>query len=133
MSNKLAGDELLDFARQNAHFGQSYVIEKAGYFSMRGGKLGLKIKEYTRAIQEANGIMMGPTINDRPSTRQPSYRLKSSNRNVIPVSGWYSRDMGLEPGDYVDIEPMTAPDGRDGYFISPEKVPETTGACAILA
>ena len=133
MSNKLTGDDLLDFARENAHFGLSYVIEGAGYTSNRGGKIGLKTGEYHAAMNAAQGLVFGPTITNRPSTRLPSYRLKSSNRNVIPVSGWYSRDMGLEPGDYVDIELMELPDGRRGYFISPERVPETVGACAILA
>lgn len=133
MPNKLTGDDLLAFTEENAHYGQSYVIEGAGYVATRGGKVGLKKDEYHAALNAARGIVFGPTITNRPSTRQPSYRLKASNRNVIPVSGWYSRDMGLEPGDYVAIEPMTAPDGRDGYFISPERMPEAVGACAILA
>ena len=134
MANKLTGDELLAFVRENAHFGQSYVIEKAGYFSMRGGKLGLKRNEYTQAIQEANGIVMGPTITNRPSNRQPTFKVRSSKRNVIPLSGCYSEMLDIQPGEIVDIERFEDENGRIHLDISKRiEVPEPTGACAILA
>lgn len=134
MASKLTGDELLDFVRENAHFGQSYVIEKAGYFSMRGGKLGLKRNEYTQAIQEANGIVMGPTITNRQNNRQPTFRVRSSKRNVIPLSGCYSEMLGIQPGETVDIERFEDDQGTIHLdIVKHVEVPETTGACAILA
>jgi hypothetical protein len=134
VTTKLTGDELLAFSKENAHQGEKYVMEAAGYFQIRRGKMGLLPGEYRRAISEAIGIVMGPTISDKPSNRQPTYKIRSSNRNVIPLSGCYSRMMDLEPGDYVDIEPMDKPDGTTGFFISKAKEElEPTGACAILA
>ena len=134
MTAKLTGDELLAFSKENAHQGEKYVIQAAGYFQIRQGKVALLPGEFSRALSSANGIVFGPTISDKPSNRQPTYKIRSSNRNVIPLSGCYSRMMDLEPGDYVDIEPMETPDGRTGFFLSKAKEElEPTGACAILA
>ena len=134
MTTKLTGDELLAFTEENAHQGEKYVIQAAGYFQIRRGKVALLPGEFNRALSSANGIVFGPTISDKPSNRQPTYKIRSSNRNVIPLSGCYSRMMGLQPGDYVLIEPMETPEGRTGFFISKAtEEQEPTGACAILA
>ena len=134
-SARLTGDELLDFVETNAPLGEKWVIENAGYFAVRNGRVTLKNSEYHAAVSAARGIVFGPTLTNRPSNRQPTYRIRTSNRNVIPVSGCYSRMLDLQPGDQVDIESIKDPDGNvvELRFRKHTEELEAVGACAILA
>ena len=129
MSSKLTGEALLAYVQENSGLDMATMIEGAGYSAMRNGKPGLKKTEFFKELSAAQGITIGETHSQNPSTRQPNFLVKASSRGVIPLSGCYANMLDVQPGEYVKIEQED-----DVLILSKYREESTnTGACAILA
>lgn len=107
--SRLVGQALLDFVRQKGAEGvdRDTVVEMAGYVARRGDKKSLQRTRFFEAIAQANGLALGPIV--APTTRsgfgaQPTYRVKVGKNGLLPVSAAYTRQIGLTPGSYGEIQ-----------------------------
>jgi hypothetical protein len=103
---RLQGEELLDFLKANEGAELEKLIEGAGYTASRGGRRTLQKSKFFAAFSQANGYNLGSFTVNMPEGlgKEASYRLKVGPKGLIPVSRAYTDQIGLKPGDYVNVE-----------------------------
>lgn len=95
---RLTGQQLLEFARDNSHMSRDEVIKAAGYVKVKKDRPGLLRSEFYQALAQAQGIPLGAPVGRK---RMPSGKLKVTSKGTLPVGAPYTRMLGLEIGDYV--------------------------------
>ena len=118
---KLEGAELLDCCINNAGADEAFLMQKAGYSTVRNGKVALKKTEFFHALMRAKGIDIAPNKLEKPKS-QPSFRVKASKRGVLPIAQCYSSLIDIGPNEVARIE--TEGTGNDTVLvISKEIIP----------
>jgi len=113
---RLTGDDLLTFIRQNQGGDRDALALDAGYFVMRHGKASVQRSEFLQAITEAHGTPVGPTVTRTGRKgKPPTYKIKVSPKGIAPIGPCYTKQIGMEPGQSVIV---TVEDG--GIFLEPE-------------
>jgi len=113
---KLTGDALITFIRQNPEGDRDALALDAGYFVMRHGRPSVQRSEFLQAIADAHGTPVGPTVIRRGRKgKPPTYRIKVSPKGIAPIGPCYTKQIGVEPGQSVIV---TVEDG--GIFLEPE-------------
>ena len=99
---KLTGRDLLDHFTRNAGRKTADIVQEAGYWRKNGDRITIQFTQFWNAYAAANGHQLadakGPTVRKRGDV------LKVGKKGMVPVSGAYTRDLGLEAGDYFKIE-----------------------------
>ncbi|MAB74954.1 MAG: hypothetical protein CMO47_00625 [Verrucomicrobiales bacterium] len=101
MPEKLTGDALIEFAKDNQHLSRDELIAQSGYVKTKKGKQGVCRAEYHQAIAAAMGVPIGAPVGHK---RKPTGRLKVTSKGTLPVGAPYTRLLGLEIGDYVQAK-----------------------------
>lgn len=121
---RLTGDALITFIRQNPNGDRDALALDAGYFVMRHGKASVQRSEFLQAIADAHGTPVGPTIARKGRKgKPPTYKIKISPKGIAPIGPCYTKQIGVEPGQSVLV---TVEDG--GIFLEPENPNETIAA-----
>ena len=100
---KLEGAELLECCNNNKGADEAFLMQEAGYSTVRNGKVALKKTEFFHALMRAKGIDIAPNKLEKPKS-QPSYRVKASKRGVLPIAQCYSSLIGIGPNEFAKIE-----------------------------
>ena len=113
---KLTGDALLTFVRQNQGGDRDAIAIDAGYFVMRHGRPSVQHSEFLQAVTSAQGLDIGPTISRKGRKgKPPTYKIKVSPKGIAPIGPCYTKQIGVDPGEFVVV---TVEDG--GIFLEPE-------------
>lgn len=113
--DRLTGEALLTFVRQNPDGDRDALALDAGYFQMRNGRASVQRSEFLQAITEAHGTPVGRTIAPQGSKgKAPAYKVKVSPKGIAPVGPSYIKQIGVEPGQWLMI---TIEDG--GIYLEP--------------
>lgn len=100
---KLTGDALLEFVRSKDGTDRDEVIKEAGYCVMRGGRESLQRTQFFQALCAAQGTSLGNTLPKPGKGRAPTYRLKVGTNGQVPVTGAYTSQINVKPGDYLKV------------------------------
>lgn len=100
---KLTGDALLEFVRSKDGTDRDEVIKEAGYCVMRGGRESLQRTQFFQALCAAQGTSLGNTLPKPGKGRAPTYRLKVGTNGQVPVTGAYTSQINVQPGDYLKV------------------------------
>jgi hypothetical protein len=100
----LKGQQLLDYLSKNEGVNRDTLIEGSGYFTRRSGRVSLQRTKFFEALAEANGHMItSPVRTGQGTGKEPTYRLKVGPTGLVPVSGAYTSQCGMQPGSYVEV------------------------------
>jgi hypothetical protein len=114
---RLTGDELLQFVEANTdHMDANELAIGAGYFSMvkttdadgePSERQQVNRSAFQNALLAAKGLSLFAPKATRSIGRKLSYRIATHPRtgNVV-ISGAYLRQIGIEPGQYIRVEPV---------------------------
>ena len=100
---KLTGDALLEFVRSKDGTDRDAVIKEAGYCVMRGGRESLQRTLFFQALCAAQGTSLGNTLPKPGKGRAPTYLLKVGKNGQVPVTGAYTSQINVKPGDYLKV------------------------------
>ena len=117
---KLTGDALLEFVRSKDGTDRDVVIKGAGYCVMRGGRESLQRTQFFQALCAAQGTSLGNILPKPGKGRAPTYELKVGTNGQVPVSGAYTSQIGVKPGDILKVFV------DDGALVLEPKGPETS-------
>lgn len=121
---RLSGDALLAFIRQNPDADRDTLALDAGYFVMRHGKRSVRRSEFLEAIGAAHGTPVGQTIPRKGRKgKPPTYKIRVSPKGIAPIGPCYTKQIGVQPGQCVLV---TVEDG--GIFLEPEIANENPAA-----
>lgn len=100
----LKGQQLLSYLNENEGTSRDTLIEGAGYYTRRSGRISLQRTKFFEALAEANGHMITSPIRTGAGTgKEPTYRLKVGPTGLVPVSGAYTSQCNMAPGSYVEV------------------------------
>lgn len=100
----LKGQELLAYLNSNEGTSRDTLIEGAGYYTRRSGRVSLQRTKFFEALAEANGHMItSPMRSGAGNGKEPAYCLKVGPTGLVPVSGAYTSQCGMRPGSYVEV------------------------------
>lgn len=100
----LKGQQLLSYLNENEGTSRDTLIEGAGYYTRRSGRISLQRTKFFEALAEANGHMITSPIRTGAGTgKEPTYRLKVGPTGLVPVSGAYTSQCNMQPGSYVEV------------------------------
>ena len=100
---KLKGQELLAYIQERAGTDEGAIIQGAGYYGYRSGKLNLQRTAFYRAISQANGLVIGDPVPDERPGKEPTFRLKVGPKGLIPVGRSYTEQCNMKPGTFVKV------------------------------
>ena len=113
--DRLTGEALLTFIRQNPDGDRDALALDAGYFQMRNGKASVQRSEFLQAITEAHGTPVGRTVATKGCKgKEPGYKIKVSPKGIAPIGPSYTSQIGVQPGQFVLV---TIEDG--GIYLEP--------------
>lgn len=118
---KLKGQELLNYVHANAGTDEGAIIQGAGYFGYRNGKINLQRTKFYRAISQANGLVIGDPMPEERPGKEPTFRLKVGPKGLIPVGRAYTEQCRMKPGTFVKV---VIEDGC--VILEPEESAEST-------
>lgn len=103
-ANRLHGDELITFLKQNPNGDRDALAVDAGYFQMRHGRASVERAQFLQAIAEAHGTPVGRTIRKAGvKGKQLAYMVKVSPKGITPVGPGYTRQIGVKPGEMLKV------------------------------
>ena len=118
---RLVGSELLTFIKQNPDGDRDALAQDAGYFLMRHGKPSILRSEFLQAIAEAHGTPVGRTVvRQNVRGKEPTYKIKVSPKGIAPIGPSYTKQIGVEPGQFVNV---IIEDGA--IYLEPSEIPST--------
>lgn len=101
---RLTGEQLLTFVRQNPDGDRDQLALDAGYFQMRNGKASVERSEFLEAIAAAHGTPIGRTIPKQGCKgKKPTYKIKVSPKGIAPIGLSYIKQIGVKPGEFVNV------------------------------
>jgi hypothetical protein len=100
---KLKGQELLSYVQANAGTDEGAIIQGAGYYGYRNGKINLQRTKFYRAISQANGLVIGDPVPDERPGKEPTFRLKVGPKGLVPVGRAYTEQCNMKPGSFVKV------------------------------
>ena len=100
---KLKGQELLAYIKEHAGTDEGAIIQGAGYYGYRNGKLNLQRTRFYRAISQANGLVIGDPVPDERPGKEPTFRLKVGPKGLVPVGRAYTEQCDMKPGTFVKV------------------------------
>jgi hypothetical protein len=100
---KLKGQELLAYIQEHAGTDEGAIIQGAGYYGYRNGKLNLQRTKFYRAISQANGLVIGDPVPDERPGKEPTFRLKVGPKGLVPVGRCYTEQCNMKPGTFVKV------------------------------
>ena len=103
-ANRLHGDELITFLKQNQGGDRDALALDAGYFVMRHGVKSVERSQFLQAIAEAHGTPVGRQIKRKGARgKKLAYKVKVSPKGITPVGPGYTRQIGVKPGELLKV------------------------------
>lgn len=100
---KLKGQELLNYLHANKGTDEGSIIQGAGYFGYRNGKINLQRTKFYRAVSQANGLVIGDPMPEERPGKEPTFRLKVGPKGLVPVGRAYTEQCNMKPGSFVKV------------------------------
>jgi bifunctional DNA-binding transcriptional regulator/antitoxin component of YhaV-PrlF toxin-antitoxin module len=100
---KLTGQALLEKVKELEHLSKEEKAKACGYITLtKNGQERVNMIKFLNALMEADGVASNPR-NGRGG-RSASYRISVQKNGNLLIGSAYTRLMGLEPGDELEVK-----------------------------